>query len=82
MYVVCKAVLAPTQTICVSVVAQTQQDYVGTTQLTVPVLLVGVCVPKAVVAVQVYVQQHHQLGVVFSPTDSVVHKVPVLITAD
>jgi hypothetical protein len=75
MYAVCKVVLAPTQTICVSVVAQTQQDYVGTTLLTMLELPVIVCVPKVGVAVQVYVQQHRQLGAVFSPTDSAVHKV-------
>jgi hypothetical protein len=57
------------------VVAQTQQDYVGTTLLTMLVSQVDVCAPKVGVAVQVYVQQHHQLGAVFSPTDSAVHKV-------
>jgi hypothetical protein len=81
MYVVCKAVLAPTQTICVSVVAQTQLDYVGTMLLTMPVSQVDVCVPKAVVAAQVFVQQRHRLGAVFSPTDSV-EQVREMTTAD
>jgi hypothetical protein len=45
-------------------------------------LPVIVCVLKVVVEAQVFAQQHRQLGVVFMPTDSVVHNLPVLITAD